>query len=195
MEEIILASTSPRRSEILEKLGIPFTTIAPPFEEIIPSNMHINDIPEHFAREKALSVVPLLHENNKNKIILGVDTIVICEGIAYGKPNSIEEAKNTLSHLSGKEHTIISGIAAYNQLTQKMISTASINTINVTMLHENDIDWYISKNEWMDAAGSYKIQGLFQRYIRALNGSFSSVMGLPIFEFYDILNTHGYVFT
>ncbi len=195
MNKILLASTSPRRSEILTNLNIPFTTISPMFEEIIPPNRETIDIPEYFAREKALSVLPIIQQEHKNNIILGVDTMVVCDNIIYGKPKNIEEARNTLTMISGKKHTIISGIAAYNQLTKKMISKTSINSIKIAKLTEDDIQWYLSKNEWIDAAGSYKIQGLFQRYIIELNGSFSSVMGLPIFELYDILKMHGWVFT
>lgn len=195
MNKILLASTSPRRSEILTNLNIPFTTISPIFEEIIPPNRETIDIPEYFAREKALSVLPIIQQEHKNNIILGVDTMVVCDNIIYGKPKNIEEARNTLTMISGKKHTIISGIAAYNQLTKKMISKTSINSIKIAKLTEDDIQWYLSKNEWIDAAGSYKIQGLFQRYIIELNGSFSSVMGLPIFELYDILKMHGWVFT
>ena len=195
MKKIILASTSPRRREILSNLNIDFTTISPIFEEIIPPKMPIADIPEYFATEKALSVIPLIQNENNNNIILGVDTMVICDNVIYGKPKDIKEARNTLTMISGKKHTIISGIAAYNQITNKMISKTSINSIKVAELTEDDINWYLSKNEWVDAAGSYKIQGLFQRYIIELNGSFSSVMGLPIFELYDILKEHGWVFT
>ncbi len=195
MNKILLASTSPRRSEILTNLNIPFTTISPIFEEIIPPNRETLDIPEYFAREKALSVLPIIQQEHKNSIILGVDTMVVCDNIIYGKPKNIEEARNTLTMISGKKHTIISGIAAYNQLTKKMISKTSINSIKIAKLTEDDIQWYLSKNEWIDAAGSYKIQGSFQRYIIELNGSFSSVMGLPIFELYDILKMHGWVFT
>ena len=192
MKTIILASTSPRRSEILTNLEIPFITITPPFDEVTPQKMSTIDIPEYFATQKALSVLELIPAQYKDSIIIGVDTIVVCNDIIYGKPKNKKEAKQTLEALSGKEHTIISGIAAYNQKTQKMISKTSINTICVATLSETDIDWYLSKNEWTDAAGSYKIQGLFQRYIISLNGSFSSVKGLPIFEFYDILKKHGY---
>ena len=194
METIILASTSPRRCEILTNLEIPFIRITPIFDEIIPPLMDINDIPEYFATEKALSVIPLIQNPHKESIIIGVDTIVVCNDVIYGKPKNEEEAKQTLEALSGKEHTIISGIAAYNQKTEKMISKTSINKIHVATLNKTDIDWYLSKNEWTDAAGSYKIQGLFQRYIISLNGSFSSVKGLPIFELYDILEKHGYTF-
>ena len=195
METIILASTSPRRSEILTNLGIPFITIAPPFAEIIPHKMKTKDIPAYFAMEKARSVISVMQEQHKESIILGVDTIVVCNNIMYGKPKDCKDAENTLKMLSGKKHTIITGIAAFNQKTQTMISATSINTIKVAQLTQKDIDWYLSKDEWCDAAGSYKIQGLFQRYIIELNGSFSSVMGLPIFELYDILIKHKYELT
>ncbi len=194
MKKIVLASSSPRRIETLQKLHIPFSQINPPFDEVIPKNMSHSNIPEYFAQKKALSVVSLI-EDKEETLVLGLDTIVVHNNILYGKPKNIAEARNTLKNLSNTHHSVITGIAIYNTKTKKIISKTSVSQIKVKKLTETDINWYLSKNEWQDAAGAYKIQGFFQRYVFSLEGSFSSILGLPIFEFYDIMSSHGYEFS
>ncbi len=194
MKTIALASSSPRRKKILEDLSIPFIIINPPFDEVIPLDMSYGLIPEYFAREKVLSVVPLLSDKTITHVI-GLDTIVMHNNTIYGKPTDINDARKTLQSLSGTEHSVLTGIAVLNTKTNKIISKTSTNYIKVSEFTDSDIEWYLSKNEWQDAAGAYKIQGCFQRFIYHIEGSFSSVMGLPIFDFYDIMQSQEYDFS
>ncbi len=194
MKPIILASTSPRRVKILQELSIPFEQVTPFFDEIVPEKCSYNDVPELFAKEKALSVLPHI-KNYDSPFVLGLDTIIVHNNTIFGKPKDSVEAKKILKTLSGAQHSVITGIAIYNRKTELMHTKRVTSLVTIKELTDIDIDWYLQKNEWQDAAGAYKAQGYFQRYILRIEGSFSSILGLPIFEFYDIMQSQGYVFT
>ncbi len=194
--KIILASTSPRRKELLTTLGISYYEVAPPFDEESATPPCNYSISEYFAKEKALSVVPLI--NNKYidaTIILGSDTIIRLDDTILGKPPSKIEAQRYLELLSGKTHIVETSIACYNRNTKTMKTSRTENFVTVKKLSSKNIDWYMSKNEWIDAAGAYKIQGNFQRFISSIKGTQSSVMGLPLFELCDILDSYGFDFS
>ncbi len=196
MEPIILASTSPRRKELLELLGIPLYTIPPTFDEEnspIPKNCSVS---EYFAREKLFSVLPLLEGKYTDaQIVVGVDTIIIHNKNIMGKPKSEAEAKDFLRRLSNDTHIVETSIACLNRKTNEIKTAINKNYVHVSLLSERDIDWYISKKEYIDAAGGYKIQGNFQRFISNIEGTQSSVMGLPLFDFCCILESYKYDFT
>ncbi|MGI5172013.1 septum formation protein Maf [Treponema sp. OMZ 840] len=200
-EKIILASVSPRRKHILKNLGIPFYTVSPSFEEIFPKGTAARNAAEYFAVQKALSSARFLAQKKgacarypDARLIAAADTLIVFKNNVYGKPKNKEEARAFLRSFSGKTHKVYSGIAVYNRETQTTISRTCISRVRFAKLCETEIDRYLNLNEWQDAAGAYKIQGFAGTFIEHMDGSYSSIMGLPIFEFYEILKEHNYRF-
>lgn len=196
MQSIILASSSPRRTDILTSLCIPFHALKPPFEEIVPPGMPVDFVAEYFASQKAESTASMLSDKYKNSnLVVAADTIIIHENHMYGKSKDRNEARYFLQTLSKTTHRVVTGLAVYNRTTAKMLSCTCSSFVTIANLSEENIEWYLDKNEWTDAAGAYKIQGVFQRYISHIKGSYSSILGLPIFEFYGIMEKQGYEFS
>ncbi len=192
MEPIILASSSPRRQEILKKLNIPFTVYPSNFEEKIPDDMELEKVPEFFASQKVGTIAKIVSVEKDSCWILGADTMVIFHNKAYGKPKNLEEAKKTLQTLQGKTHKVITSIALFNGNIQELTTRTSVNKVTFKEMSEEEINWYLNTYEWHDAAGAYKIQGLSSRFIKKIEGTESSIIGLPIFELYDILTEQNY---
>jgi len=192
MEPIILASSSPRRQEILRMLGIPFQVIMPSIDETFSSVIENDDVPELLAREKVLAVLHSLPENQEIPWILGADTIILHDGHIYGKPENQEQAAGFLRRFSGCSHTVITSLVLYNG-RRKTTSTRKCKTeVTFSRMSDEEIDWYVSTGEWHGAAGGYRIQSLASCFIERIEGSCSCVIGLPIFELYDILREQGY---
>ncbi len=196
LKSIILASTSPRRQELLHTMGIPLHCISPTFEESIEAVPKTERACEYFAKEKVLSVLSLVkNEYVDADLIVGFDTLIIANNDYLGKPSTIEEAQSFLIKLSNTSHIVETGIACYNRKTNQTITKISKNIVHVKALSLEEIHWYLNKNEWQDAAGAYKIQGNFQRFVSHIEGTQSSVMGLPLFDFCSILTEQGYEFS
>ena len=192
MEPIILASSSPRRQEILRMLGIPFQVIMPSIDETFSSVIENDDVPELLAREKVLAVLHSLPENQEIPWILGADTIILHDGHIYGKPENQEQAAGFLRRFSGYSHTVITSLVLYNG-RKKTTSTRKCKTeVTFSRMSDEEIDWYVSTGEWHGAAGGYRVQSLASCFIERIEGSCSCVIGLPIFELYDILREQGY---
>jgi len=192
MDPIILASSSPRRQEILKLLNIPFQVIMPNFEEIAPEDMDIEKIPEYFATKKVESVAKSLPAGMEIPWILGADTIVVYKDKIYGKPESPEQAVEFLKELKGKTHKVITGMALFNGKLHFVSNRTSINEVTFNNMSDKEIEWYVSTGDWHGAAGGYRIQGLASCFIKHIKGTNSSVVGLPIFELYDMLKEQNY---
>jgi septum formation protein len=194
MEPIILASASPRRQEILKLLNIPFVPHPSQIEENIPTGMKIENIPEYLASKKVESVAKSISSNQEIPWILGADTIVTYHGKIYGKPKDRDDAKKILKTLQGTSHKVITGIALYNGKYHELITRTSINKITFSNISDEEIEWYLNSGEWYGVAGAYRIQGLGSCFIKKIDGTESSVMGLPIFELCDMLREQNYPF-
>ena len=192
MEPIILASSSPRRQEILKLLNIPFRVIMPNIDETTSALIDSEDVPEMLAREKVMAVIRSLPPQQEIPWVLGADTIVLKDGKIYGKPQNQEEAESFLREFSGKTHEVITALALYNG--KKKITTTRVSRTKVTFkdLTEEELQWYLDTGEWHGAAGGYRIQSLASCFINKIEGSYSGAVGLPIFELYDILKSQGY---
>lgn len=191
MEPIILASSSPRRQEILHLLNIPYQVIMPNVDETMLQSLDINEVSEFLAREKVTAVVKQL-TGREIQWVLGADTVILLDGKMCGKPKSPDEAADMLRIFSGKAHIVKTVIALYNgrkHLTQTRESITKVVFKNMT---EDEIEWYVQTGEWHGAAGGYRIQSLGSIFIERIEGSSSGVMGLPIFELYDMLKEQGY---
>jgi septum formation protein len=167
---IILASVSPQRRAILEQLDIPFTVVPPRFDEL--STGEPVDVVAQNARGKARSVGP--HEEC---LVLGVDTAVVVDGEALGKPAGAAEAEAMLERLSGRTHEVVSGLCLITPGWEEL----EHETTRVTFrpLTARDLAHYVGSGEWQDRAGGYAIQGLGGALVERIEGDYLNVVGLP----------------
>ncbi|MBP5463800.1 MAG: septum formation protein Maf [Treponema sp.] len=195
MEALILASSSPRRQEILKMLGIPFVVNPADIVEKIPQDVDPKDAPEYLACKKVEAVAQRISSVQEDTgWILGADTAIFFEDRLYGKPSNKEEAVEMIRLLQGHEHEVITGVALYNDNLHDITTRRSVNRISFAPMTETEIEWYVNTGEWHGAAGGYRIQGLASCFIKKIEGTVSSIMGLPIFELYDMLREQGYSF-
>ena len=192
MDPIILASSSPRRQEILRLLNIPFVVNPANIEESYPPDMKADKVAEYLAVKKIKAVMDSTPRNVEIPWVLGADTVIILNDKIYGQPKSQEEASAFLHEFQGNTHKAVTGIALYNPSTKQIVSKLSSNKVTFAPMSDAEIEWYLGTGEWHGAAGGYRIQGLASCFIKNISGSESSVMGLPIFELYDILKAQNY---
>ncbi len=191
-EPILLASSSPRRIEMLENLG--FSMIVSPRD---CDESHFDHLP---IKERVMALAELkVMESAKTNIsnvryALGADTLVSIDGKAYGKAADRRQAEEMIKLLSGKAHTVSTGVAVLDMHKGKLIKSVNETTVWFKSMSKQEIDFYLSKNEWFGAAGAYKIQELASFFVEKIEGSFSCIVGLPIHTFYDILLQIGYPF-
>ena len=163
---LVLASTSPRRREILELLGIPFDVVAPEYEET-------EEDPVAHALGKARSVLAVAD----GRPVVGCDTEVICDGRVYGKASSAEQAEQMLESLSGRTHEVVSGLALLTGAWEEVHSETTLVTFRA--LTPRDLAHYVASREWEGRAGAYAIQGLGASLVERIEGDFFNVVGLP----------------
>jgi septum formation protein len=177
---IILASASPRRSELLRAAGIPF--------EIRVANVDETQLPDEapsvyvarLAQTKALAVA------RAHEIVLGADTTVVIGDETAAKPIDIEDAKRMLRLLSGNWHEVLTGVSlVHNNEVQTEIATTRVKFATMS---EAEINWYAASGEPDDKAGAYAIQGLASRFVERIEGSYSNVVGLPLETVYRMLS-------
>lgn len=192
MEPIILASGSPRRQETLKTIGIPFQVIIPEIDESVLEGIELEKISEYLASKKVEYVSKMLPAKQEVPWILGADTIMIMDGKVYGKPADIDEAVRYLQDFSGKTHSVITSMALYNGRLKYLSTRTARTEVTFAPLSKEEIDWYISTGEWHNVAGAYRIQGFASYFIKKIEGTSSTVVGLPLFELYDMLKEQGY---
>ena len=189
MDRLILASTSPRRAEILEKFSIPFSVEPSPYEEIFT-----DEHPEIQVLKLSKNKVEALLEAKpelKRSVILGVDTCINLDGNIIGKPKSAREAAELLQSFSGRIHQVITGLTLYNGKNEQLTQDKAVTNVLFANLSEQEISWYLSTSEWKGAAGGYRIQDQGALLISSINGSWYNVMGLPIRLFYGMVAAQG----
>ncbi len=192
MEPIILASSSPRRQEILKMLNIPFRVIMPNVDETMTIGLDPCDIPEFLARKKVAAVQNSLPSEQEIPWILGADTVIEKDGKLYGKPENQDVAEMYLKEFQGSSHNVITAIVLYNGRKKTTTSRISKTTVHFSAMTDQEILWYLDTGEWHGAAGGYRIQSLASCFIEKIEGSQSCVTGLPLRELFDILNEQGY---
>jgi septum formation protein len=187
---IILASNSPRRSEILRQINVEFEVIPSNFEEAAVA-MEPSKMVEHFAYMKAMDVYSKLKEDNlEDTYIIGSDTIVFCETI-MGKPKSKEDAYRMLKTLSGKEHEVISGLCVIEGVTGRAVAKHEITKVWMRELEDREIFSYIDSGEPNGKAGAYAIQGIGALLVERLQGCYFNVVGLPVNLLFKIMKEFG----
>lgn len=180
--KVVLASSSKPRLQLLEQVGIsPIVHPANIDESVYFENESSNKkgykiAVQNLATAKATSV----KEHFDNHIIIAADTVILYKNNLFQKPSSIEEARNTITTLSGKTHTILTGICIINTHSGKELTTYSKTLIKFRKLTVSEIDDYINTGESMNHAGSYKIQGKAAMFVESIKGSYSNAVGLPL---------------
>ncbi|MGN0304601.1 MAG: Maf family protein [Lachnospiraceae bacterium] len=187
MEDIILASASPRRRELLEQIGIPYR-VMPSFKEEKIEGDTPPEIVQRLARGKAEDVAIAM--NLAGKLVLGADTIVVWNNQILGKPKSEEEAFHTLSDLQGNTHQVYTGVALMYVDAEGRLQGSSFyeeTQVEVYSMSEEEIRAYLATKDYADKAGAYGIQGAFGAYIKGIRGEYSNVVGLPVGRLYQEL--------
>ena len=183
-KKIVLGSKSPRRQELLEGIGIDFTIRTKDTDESYPSDLNPLDIPVYIAQNKANA---LIEELASDEIIICADTVVIVDNIILGKPNNEKEAIEMLQLLSGKTHSVTTGVVIAS--SEKTTSFNSTTEVTFKDLSEEEINYYIENYKPFDKAGSYGIQEWIGFIgVTSIKGSYFNVVGLPIHEVYNELN-------
>ena len=192
--KIILASTSPRRKELMDLGGFDYEVLAGKIDETPDYSLSIEEQSKDIAYRKA----KLVYDNTQgDRVVIGADTLVVKDDKIYGKPESEEEAVNMLRELQGKKHYIYTSIAVlieqrekekeYNELFKTAIYVKPMNDIEIAQ--------YIENERPFDKAGSYAIQGPFAIFVEKIEGNYTSALGLPIQRIYEILKENGIVGT
>jgi septum formation protein len=183
--QIILASASPRRSELLKQIGISHRIMAVDIDETPLANESPLAYVERVAAEKSAACQVLL---NDNLPVLSADTSVICDGEIMGKPLDLDHAISMLSRLSGRSHQVYSAVSLRGDQHWQALS---ISEVKFKTLSTDEIIAYWQTGEPCDKAGAYAIQGLASTFIESITGSFSGVMGLPLYETAQLLAKQG----
>lgn len=183
---IILASRSPRRVELLKQMGIDCVTMPADIDETPMPNEVPTDYVLRMAKEKAEVGVQMLKLQG---VIIAADTTVVLKGQVLGKPGSDDDARDMLRGLSGTQHEVHTAVAlAVNGVIELALSTTLVEMMQVDA---TQIEAYIATGEHRDKAGSYGIQGAAGMWIKRIEGSFTGVMGLPVFETAQLLRKAG----
>lgn len=176
---LILASQSPRRQQLLRDMGFTFQTVVRPSEEIIPENLSPSEVAISIAQNKAIHYLDLSHDH----IVITADTIVVCDEMILGKPASRQAAIDMLRLLSNKTHSVISGVTILYQ--EQFHSFAEETFVSFRTLGEQEIAYYVDHYKPYDKAGAYGIQEwIGMMGVRAIEGDFYNVMGLPAGRLY-----------
>lgn len=188
LPDLVLASASPRRVDLLNQIGV-----VP--DRIIPANIDETplsaELPRQLVARLSASKAISVSEKNLGSFVLGADTVVACGRRILSKAETLEQARSSLKLLSGRRHRVISGLAIVSPEGKVYKRTVETH-VTFKRLSLEDLDLYLASGEWRDKAGAYAIQGLAAKFIRAINGSYSNVVGLPLFETSQLLEGIGF---
>ena len=181
MDKIILASSSPRRSDILKTAGIPFEVVTSDADETCPPGL----APDEYTVTLAVRKLNAVYEMTKSeRLILAADTVVAADGLILGKPEDEEDAYRMLKMLSGRVHHVYTGIAM--KKGDKLVTDCGVTAVKIRYLTDAEIRAYISTGEPFGKAGSYAVQERGGALVETVNGNYQNVVGLPI----DLVITH-----
>lgn len=186
--KVILASKSPRRVEILEKIVKEFEVVQSNFDEnTVNFKGDIEKYVKDLSRNKAIEVSKRLNEPS---IVIAADTVVFQDGKVLEKPKNEEDAFSMLSSLSGNTHKVYSGICLINTYNDTVVTDCDCTEVRFSELNPRQIRNYINSGEPMDKAGAYGIQGLGGAFVEGINGCYYNVMGLPLNKLYKALENY-----
>ena len=180
--QIVLASNSPRRKELLAGLDVPFTVkVVEGIDESYPADLPVMDIAQYIATKKAAAYQGDMKDN---ELVITADTIVVLGGDVLGKPKTLDEAKQMLYALSGKTHHVATGFCLTTKERQKSFSV--VTDVTFKKLTDSEIDYYVEHYKPLDKAGAYGIQEWIGHIgVSHINGSYFNVMGLPVQRIYQ----------
>lgn len=182
---IVLASSSPRRSELMTLAGIEFTVVAADIcEDALPGEKPSEHV-IRLSREKADAVA----RTTAGRFFIGADTVVVLDDTIMGKPVDDVDALRMLTALSGRNHEVITGFTVFDKVSGIHLSRSVHTEVTFRSLTEKEIRDYIASGCPMDKAGAYAIQGGAVHFVRSINGSYTNVVGLPMAELYEVLQT------
>jgi septum formation protein len=179
--ELILASQSPRRHDIMRYMGLSFQSEVCTEPERIPEGASVSETVMHLARQKASYALRL----HPDACVIGADTVVELDGEVLGKPGSPEDAVHTLARLQGRQHVVYTGLAVLKAGYEdvRYVSTK----VRFRPMSEKEIRWYVSTGEPLDKAGSYGVQGFGSVFVDSVEGNYFNVVGLPAPTLYEML--------
>jgi septum formation protein len=186
---LILASTSPRRRQIIELLGLPFDVIPPDFEEIVSDQRSIEDEVLYFGFGKAQSVA----KKNPQAIVIGSDTMISIDGEKIGKPRDAADAGRMLRTLGGRMHHISTSVAIIDGLGGAGLEAVEKVKVKMRDLSDAEVENYLACNESLDKAGAYSIQGEGRYLIESIQGDYLAAVGLPLKPVAEYLRNRGFV--
>lgn len=186
MANIILASKSPRRAELLNRLGLAHTVICAEADEGFPPDLSPREIVEYIAREKAKAATALVAPED---IVITADTMVFLDDKKLGKPETEEDAFLMLSALSGREHLVCTGVSVMQG--SRLLTSSEQTRVRFAPLSGDTIRAYIRTGEPMDKAGAYGVQGLGALLVEGIEGDYFNVMGLPLRRLALLLHEFG----
>lgn len=202
MSQIILASASPRRKELLEQIGIEFEICPAKGEEVITKTIP-HEVVVELSKQKAEEVASAILSYNEAKkeltspqdiLVIGADTVVSYNGKILGKPEDKEDARKTLSMLSGNTHSVFTGVTlVFIDKSGRTGEYSFYEKTDVTFysLTKQEVDDYLDTSEYEDKAGAYAIQGIFAKHVKGITGDYNNVVGLPIARLYQELQKLG----
>ncbi|MDF1569270.1 MAG: Maf family protein [Spirochaetaceae bacterium] len=192
--EIRLYSASPRRSELLSRIGIPYIVDPVDIDETLPPNMNADDAVSFISKRKLAAGLKLSPENSL-EWGLAADTLVEVDGIALGKPRDSQEAEAMLRSLSGRFHAVHTAVSLHapaEDSDHPPMTSVHTTLVRFRELKSPEIRLYLSSGEWTGAAGAYRIQGLGAVFVDHIEGLWSTVVGLPLSPLYGMLATVSY---
>ena len=180
---LILGSKSPRRSQLLKELDIPFVQKVADIDESFPIGMPVLEVAEYIARAKAVALKDRIKDDD---IIITADSVVICKGVIYGKPKNGDQAKEIIRIISDNVHQVVTGVCICD--AEKESSFSEISDVKLTPISDDELDYYVDKYMPIDKAGAYGIQEwIGHAKIEWIKGTYTNIMGLPTRLVYDKL--------
>ena len=189
---VILASSSPRRKELMKMFGVPFEIISENVLENISLNLDCYQNCMNIAKNKVLAV---LSKTEGDVCIIGSDTIVVYNGKIYGKPKDLEDAYRMIKNISGQEHEVISSLCVMIRKDGIVYEELDYDKCKVftSIMNDSEIKHWINNHDVLTRAGSYAIQDGFAKYIEKIEGDYFSIVGLPVHKLYEVLKKYDIV--
>ena len=185
--ELVLASSSPRRRELMAGLGIGFRAVAPSVSEDLREGEPAEATVERLALLKAKSVAGSLSSG----LVIGADSVVVMDGRILGKPRDVDEATEMLTNLRGREHLVATGVAMVDALQGKEVTSSQVSVVTMREYSSAEMEAYMASGEPMDKAGAYAVQDRVFRPAARWEGCYPNVIGLPLCLLVDLLKTLG----
>lgn len=184
---LYLASSSPRRRMLLERLRLPFFVLAKPVDEALDVEMPPRRRVEILAERKARTAA----EDVSQGLVIGADTLVVCNGRVLGKPADAREAEKMLRLLQGRQHDVYTGVAVVEKPAGRVLVACEQTKVKFKPLTESEIKRYVATGEPLDKAGAYAVQGVGAIFIDSIKGCFFNVVGLPLARLAQMLKEFG----